>query len=305
MVVDAPLGEIPTYIVTLTWNNSLDLQRCAASLHESTQHPVQWVIVDNGSTEIERAQIEGYLDEWNPFGLVLVATVLLNPENRGLPAAQNQALDRIDKLQGGNPYQVVLLDADTVVQPGWLTNLIDFAQERPDVGIVGGSKSPTGNPCPVYHNPNGRWYVHDFQYRHPSHFMEGESIDFSCAYLRPELLARGLRFDEAYEIYDGHDQDLSFRVRSWGYRIWQIDAGVLHYASSAMKTAGYQWQGGGRSEWDDLRAKNVARFARIWKPFLAAHRGTVEEEILHMRAMNEKLVNEAGARKDVPQREGL
>jgi len=297
------LGRINTYVVTLTWNNSCDLERCAASLHSATQHPAFWVIVDNGSREIERAQIEGYLDENQPFGQVEVVKYISNTTNRGLPAAQNQALDHIAYLEGGEPYQVVLLDADTEVQPGWLTNLIDFAKERPDVGIVGGSKSPQGNPTPVYHNPNGRWYVHDFQYRHPSGFMEGESIDFSCAYLRPELLARGLRFDEAYEIYDGHDQDLSFRVRSWGYKIWQIDAGVLHYASSAMKATGYRWQGGGRPEWDSLRSKNVARFARIWEPFLAPHRGTVEEEILHMRRMNEKLIAEAGERKAVPARE--
>jgi len=297
------LGQLPTYIITLTWNNALDFVRCADSLARYTIHPARWVIVDNGSEE--RACIEGYLDQMEvcrALGQVEIAAFIENSTNRGLPVAQNQALDQIDQLENG-PYQVVLLDADTVVQQGWLTNLIDFAQTRPEVGIVGGAKSPEGPPCPVYHNPNGRWYVHDKQHKHPSGFMEGESIDFACAYLRPELLARGLRFDEGFEIYDGHDQDLSFRVRSWGYRVWQIDAGVLHYASSAMKSTDYQWQGGGRTEWDALRTKNVARFARIWEPFLTPDRTTVEEEMLHMQRMNTKLVAEAGERKAVPSRE--
>ena len=296
-----------TYIVTLTWNNATDFARCAGSLEHSTYVPAQWVVVDNGSRPEERAAIKGRLDAI-PRALIRPAEIrlaafLTNPENRGLPAAQNQALDWIDEQENGQPYWVVLLDADTVVFDGWLSQMGLFAQQHPDVGIVGGAKSPQGTPCPVYHNPIGRWYVHDGQHLHPSGFMEGESVDFCCVLLRPELLARGLRFNEAYEIYDGHDQDMTFRVRSWGYRIWQIDAGVHHYASAVMKTNGYQWQGGGRTEWDDLRAKNVARFARIWKPFLASYRPTIEEEILHMRQMNEKLVAEAGDRKAVPARE--
>jgi len=296
------LGQIPVYIIMLTWNNAQDFIRCANSLCHYTLHPAHWVIVDNGSRPNERELIETYLGDHEDLGQVRVIEYIANSENRGLPVAQNQALEFIDGALAGRPYQVVLMNADTVVHSGWLTNLIDFAQARPDVGIIGGAKSPRGNPAPVYHNPNGRWYVHNEQYKHPSGFMEGESIDFACAYLRPELLARGLRFDEEYRIYDGYDQDMSFRVRSWGYRLWQIDAGVHHYASSAMKAAGYQWQGGGRVEWDALRAKNVARFARIWEPFLAPYRSSIEEEMLHMRRMNEKLVEQAGDRKQVPGR---
>jgi len=292
------------WLITPTWNNAQDFNRCVRSVISNTDLSLieGWVVIENGSRKIERDAIANIVFEYFRRQM-LIFSLLENATNQGIPNAQNKALDYIQSSTRPHDVSCVFLDADIVAQPGWLTKLVSFAEAHPDIGIVGGAKSPQGTPSPVYHTPDGRWYVHDRQHKHPSGFMEGESIDFCCAYLQPELLARGLRMDTAYEIYDGYDQDMSFRVRSWGYRIWQIDAGVLHYASSAMKVAGYQWQGGGREEWDQLRAKNVQRFARLWKPFLAAPRATIEEEMLHMRTMNEKLVAKAGDRKAVPARE--
>lgn len=287
-----------TYIVILVWNNANDFEQCVASLVLNTFASASLVIVDNGSGDHERREM------FRCFGLLgrsaaKMAGTISNEHNRGIPAAQNQALDLIQRVEDG-PYGVVLLDADTVVRPFWLTRILDYAEAHPDVGIVGGAKSPGGHSHPVYHHTDGRWYVHDKQCQHPSGFMEGESVDFACAYLRPELLQRGLRMDEGYEFYDGHEQDMTFRVRSWGYRVVQIDAGVLHYGSAAMKANGYTWSGGGRQQWDELRAKNTKRFADIWEPFLAGRRHSVEEEIEHMAAMNAKLVAEAGDRKELP-----
>jgi len=290
---------VNTYIVVLTWNNANDFEQCAASLKTNTYAPARLVVVDNGSEREEWREVMKALQQLRGR-CVAVAGMINNPHNRGIPAAQNQAMDLIERA-GEAPYGIVLLDADTVVEPHWLTKILDYAERHPDVGIVGGAKSPGGYSHPVYHHTDGRWYVHDRQCEHPSGFMGGESVDFACAYLRPELMARGLRMDEAYELYDGHDQDMTFRVRSWGYRVVQLpDAVVLHYGSAVMKARGYNWSGGGKQEWSELRAKNTKRFVDIWEPFLAGRRHSVEEEIEHMREMNAKLVAEAGDRKQVP-----
>ena len=95
---------------------------------------------------------------------------------------------------------------------------------------------------------------------------------------------------------------MTFRVRSWGYSVCAIRAGVEHYASAAMKAKDYKWEGGGRDEWDLLRERNTQRFAKIWEPFLAPGRGSVEAEIAHVWEMNKKLMAEAGDRKLVPER---
>jgi len=290
------------YIITPTWNDGEDFATCVSSVARHTTHPVHWVIVENGSRPEERGIVDACIGDYDQNASLAPITFayLSNAENIGIPRAQNQALDWIAE-QDPDLYDVVFLDADTVVvEQGWLETMIRYACNHPDVGMVGGAKSRNSHPPVVYYHTNGRWYVHDNQWLHPSRFYEGESVDYACVYLRPVLLARGIRFDEGYHIYDGHDQDFSFRVRSWGYRLWQIDPGVLHFPSSAMKKAGYQWPGGGKPEWDALRAKNLERFSSIWAPFLAPGRATVEEEISHMRRMNQKLVREAGERKEVP-----
>jgi GT2 family glycosyltransferase len=290
-------------MVMLVWNNANDFAQCAASLKPNTYAPASLVLVDNGSEQAECLKTMKVLQQLRG-GPIREAGLIWNPHNRGIPAAQNQAMDLIERVEQGT-YGVLLLDADTVVEPRWLTKILDYAESHPDVGIVGGARSPGGYDHPVYHHTDGRWYVHDKQCQHPSGFMEGESVDFACAYLRPGLVARGLRFDEGYELYDGHDQDLTFRVRSWGYRVVQVEAGVLHYGSTAMKANRYNWSGGGKQEWSELRAKNTKRFADIWEPFLAGRRHSIEEEIEHMREMNAKLVAEAGDRSKIPPLPGI
>lgn len=285
-----------TYIVIPTWNSATDFVHCTTRLIAHTRQPVGLIVVENGSRPEQRRVIEGVcaetLSHFRPLDHI---GFIQNTKNLGIPVAQNQALDWIAHQDDG-PYGVVLLSADAFVrETGWLGKMLAYAENTPDAGVIGGSGSRAWHPLPVYHHDDGRWYVHRNQWEHS--FQEGESVDFACVYLRPELLARGLRFDEAYEIYDGYDQDLSFRVRSWGYRVMQMDTGVDHYASSAMKREGYRWDGGGRKEWDELRAKNVRRFAKTWRPFLSGRRQTVEQEIEHMAAMNRKLVDEAGDRK--------
>ena len=290
------------YIITPTWNDGEDFSTCASSVARHTTHPVHWVIVENGSRPEERGIVEACIENYDQNASLapISFTYLPNAENVGIPRAQNQALNWIAE-QDQDLYDVVFLDADTViVETGWLETMIRYVCNHPDVGMVGGAKSRNSYPPVVYYHTNGRWYVHDKQWLHPSCFHEGESVDYACAYLRPALLAHGIRFDEGYHIYDGHDQDFSFRVRSWGYRLWQLDPGVIHFPSSSMKKAGYKWSGGGKPEWDALRAKNLERFSSIWAPFLAPGRATIEAEISHMERMNQKLVREAGERKEVP-----
>jgi len=288
------------YIITLTWNCGDEFARCARTVTGNTITPALWAITDNGSLPAERELVEQGIADAG--GRVRVVRYLRNPENVGLPAAYNEAMDWIAKNEP-RPFHLILLSADTAIaRLGWIRKFLDYAEANPSAGIIGGAKSPLGVCRPVYHHRNGRWYVHDKQTL--AEFNQGETVDFAGVFIRAEVMARGIRFDPGYEFYDGHDQDLCFRVRSWGYTVDQIDAGILHYGSAAMKKAGYRWHGGGRHEWDALRAGNVERFAETWAEFLANHRPTVEAERAHVERMNAKLIAEAGDRKKVPGRRG-
>lgn len=287
-----------TYIVTPTWNCADELDRCARALIERTMTPVSWVVVENGSEPKQRTRIEEILAGVKRCRVRLMHYIC-NETNLGIPMAQNQALDWIASYSS-EPYQVLLLDADA--EPafqGWLANLLLFAARNPDVGLIGGSRSPHGASLPVYYNHVGRWYQHD-EMAGRGEMYSAECIDFATALLTWNVLREGIRFDTGYRIYDGHDQDLAFRVRSWGYDVRQAEATVDHRPSSAMKGRDYQWDGGGRREWDALRAANIARFVRIWGEFLAPERVGPDAEIEHVERMNQQLIAAAGKRKAVP-----
>jgi len=286
------------YIVTPTWNCGAEFGRCVESVLEEWETleltlPTRWIVVENGSQSEERATVTAAVErmlqaEWQ-------VEYITNQTNLGIPVAHNQALDWI-RTHEREPFGVVLLSADTVVTEGWLDNVLNFAAWNDDAGVIGGAKSPQGASLPVFHDHNGRWYQHS---KIPPDFCEGESVDFSMAYITPRALGAGIRFDTGYQIYDGYDQDLCLRLRSWGFRVYQTDAGVIHHGSAAMKKAGYQWAGGGREEWDALRARNIERLVAIWGDWLRPRRKSVAEEREHLALMNRRLIAEAGYRKRV------
>lgn len=287
------------YIVTPTWNCGQEFERCVRSLIAHTDLPAKMVVVENGSLPGEREYVKDVLGELiaSPVSKVEFVRYLENAENLGIPVAQNMALDWIAGAEAG-PYHVVLLDGDTeVASYGWLGKLVMFAEEHPKAGIVGGSKSPMGGSHPVFLNATADWYARDDL---DGQDTQGETVDFALAFIRAEVMARGLRMDDGYDFYGSHDDDMCWRVRSWGYEVWQHDADVLHHGSAAMKKAGFRWKGGGAQEWALLREANRKRMIKVWGKWLANKRDTLADERAHLERMNARLVAEAGDRKAVP-----
>lgn len=74
-----------TSIVMLT-RNGLDLtRRCVESVMRHTEEPLEWIAVDNGSTD-------GTLEFWNSMEDV---KLIANAENRGSPQATTRACLRL------------------------------------------------------------------------------------------------------------------------------------------------------------------------------------------------------------------
>lgn len=111
-------------VVIVNWNVRGLLQRCLRSILESKPSIInlQVIVVDNASTDgsVEMIQAE--------FPNVHLIT---NTHNRGFPAANNQG---IAAAQG---RYVFLLNPDTEVVSDALATMVTFADEHPDVGVVG------------------------------------------------------------------------------------------------------------------------------------------------------------------------
>jgi glycosyltransferase involved in cell wall biosynthesis len=107
--------------------NQLEFTReCIAALVRHSGPPWELIVVDNSSTDGTGAYLNGVQD-----AAAVPVTVISNQENRGFPAAVNQAL-----LQARGEY-LVLLNNDVVVTDAWLDQLIALAEMRVDRRVEG------------------------------------------------------------------------------------------------------------------------------------------------------------------------
>jgi GT2 family glycosyltransferase len=132
-------------IVIVSWNVRGLLRRCLESIYRSKvdsggEHTLsadgradtggradagltlQVIVVDNASSDGSVKMIQ---DDFPDVQLVV------NRENRGFPAANNQGI-----TMAGGRY-VLLLNPDTEIVGNTLTELVAFADQHPDVGLVG------------------------------------------------------------------------------------------------------------------------------------------------------------------------
>jgi GT2 family glycosyltransferase len=90
------------------------------SVIRHTDEPYEFVFVDNGSTD----------ETVSFFETVADATVILNDENKGFAAGNNQG------MAAAKGDYILLLNNDTVVTPEWLNGLLLWLQRDSTIGIV-------------------------------------------------------------------------------------------------------------------------------------------------------------------------
>ena len=110
-------------VCIITWNSREKLADCLAAVPEAcAPRAFEIVLADNGSVDGTAEMVgERFAD----------VRLLLNEENRGVARARNQALGE------ARGQVLVILDDDTVPEPGSLAGLAAVVEERPGVGIAG------------------------------------------------------------------------------------------------------------------------------------------------------------------------
>ncbi len=112
-------------IAIVNWNRPLDTIECLESLDAITYKNHKTIVVDNGS------------DDGSPERIHAAAPgveMLVNPSNLGFAAGINVGIVRA--LELGAAY-VLLLNNDTVVDPGFLEPLVAVCEECRQISIVG------------------------------------------------------------------------------------------------------------------------------------------------------------------------
>jgi len=218
-----------TSIVVISAERGADTRRCVGSILAGTPEPFEIILSDVGSGPETRAIITALEDAHRNI------RVVYNRESTGTTGQRNQG------IWFSRGEQIVLMDNDVLVQPGWLGHLLKRAAGDPGIGLVG-AKLLKAEMEKVYYcgahtialEKAGRVYgiglvkegpLADLGRSDPLALSEGEVPWYTTTALlaKRHVLFEAGGFDDAHEgrgiFIANEDKDLSLSVRKAGYRI--------------------------------------------------------------------------------------
>jgi GT2 family glycosyltransferase len=212
--------------LVLNWNRVADTVRCVASLRQSDYANLSVWVIDNGSSPEAYAALRTDLPN---------IELLRSEVNLGFAAGNNLGLR--EALRRGADYALVV-NNDTVVDPAMVRLLVEAAEQRPAVGLLGPIIYYLDAPDKVWFA--GYRFVHDiYILRRGLHLgrcpQPIEAVDFvsGCGMLiRRSMLAAGLFFGEQYFMYY-EDVDLCFRAKAAGLGVACVTGAKMWHAVSA------------------------------------------------------------------------
>jgi glycosyltransferase involved in cell wall biosynthesis len=169
-------------VITPARNEAANLPRLASALAAQTVRPVEWLLVDNDSTD-DTAAVARAL----PYGPSRIVTAAgRRVPTRGAPVARALMVG-FEALGSDLPDVVVKLDADTSMAPDYFERLLAEFEADPRLGMAGGT---------CYELEEGEWVAR--------HATAGSVRGAARAYRR-ECLADVLPL-EARTGWDGIDE---------------------------------------------------------------------------------------------------
>ncbi|MBN2483563.1 MAG: glycosyltransferase [Candidatus Omnitrophica bacterium] len=211
-------------IVIAVWNLKEITQQCIESIIKNTEAPYRLILVDDASQEPARQYLES-LREDKRIGEYLL---IRNETNLGATKSFNRG------MQASSAEYVVLLNNDTLVTAGWLTEMIAVAESAVDIGIVNpasnnlGQHPPKGIPLDEYAASRRKKF-------HGEYIEMATAVGF-CYLMKRRLLDKIGLWNEQYGLGYFEETEHCIRARQNGYRIVMAKgAYVYHYEKSSFK----------------------------------------------------------------------
>lgn len=240
-----------TSLIIVTYNNLKLTQICLNSILHNTTYPnYEIIIIDNNSTDGARNYLR-YLANRTPL-----VKLILNGENRGFAAANNQGLAQ------AAGERLVLLNSDTVVPKGWLQSLLAHLRQ-PEIGLVGPVTNFVGNEAKIEVSYVTLKQMKDFAAKQMAS-NRGQCFDIHmlamfCVAMRRDVFDEVGWLDEKFGLGLFEDDDYSYRVRAKGYRVvCARDTFVHHFGQAAFKKLIDS------GEYDQIWETNRAYFESKW-----------------------------------------
>jgi hypothetical protein len=220
----------PVTAVVLSWNGREDTLACLRSLVAATYPRLEVVVVDNGSSD---GSADAVAREHPGVALVRLDT------NRGFAGGMNTGI--AEALARGAEH-VMLLNNDTVVEPGFLEPLVEVLEHGEDTSAACSQIVFLDDPGTIWyagaafrpgrgHHGTNRGYG---QPRLPeaTRPFRTERACGGAMLISSAALAEVGSFDESLFAY-AEDTDWSLRSARAGRRILVVPASVVRHAVSA------------------------------------------------------------------------
>lgn len=221
-------------VVIPNWNSLEHLQRCLASLDDQGVE-TELLVIDNGSTDGSVAWMEHE-------GIPHIAL----PSNSGFSVAVNLGAART------NAPAVMVLNADTVLEPGCLATLLGALEVNPALGgvqprILQLEDGAAGGPPRIYSigqslTRDGRGIEEAAgEVQRPEH-LEPREIFGACGaacLLRRELFNQLDGYDESYFSFC-EDVDLNVRARIAGWAFECAPGAAVWHVGNATWQSGFE-----------------------------------------------------------------
>jgi GT2 family glycosyltransferase/2-polyprenyl-3-methyl-5-hydroxy-6-metoxy-1,4-benzoquinol methylase len=217
-------------VIIVTYNNLALNQLCLDSVFNDTDYPnFEVIVVDNASADGTPAYLKALAYPR--------LKVILNQDNRGFSAANNQGL----ALASGQ--YVCLLNNDTIVTGAWLSTLVSHLKANPELGLVGPVTNAIDNEARI---PVGYRDLLDMPawagghcQRHRGQLEDIPMLAFFCVAMPRAVFEKVGPLDERFGIGMFEDDDYNRRVREAGLTVKLArDAYIHHWQKSSFKLIG-------------------------------------------------------------------
>ncbi len=215
-------------IVIPTFNQWEYTKQTIESIEAFTDFSYEIIIIDNASTDNTIENLKKYEN----------VKVISNNKNLGFPIAVNQG---IKEAKGD---YILILNNDVVVTNGWLSKMVEVANLKENIGIVGPiSNSVSGlqidKDAKYSTMDDMHIYAKQISVKNKNQTIEFPRLAFLCTLIKREVIEKIGGLDERFSPGNFEDDDFCLRSQLAGYKsVIARDVFIHHYGSVSFKANG-------------------------------------------------------------------
>ncbi|TSC92001.1 MAG: glycosyl transferase family protein [Parcubacteria group bacterium Licking1014_17] len=204
------------FIVIVQYNQASDTLACLKSLESDLSEGTKIIVVDNDSNEPDRKAVADY--SLRNGNIKFIET----GKNLGYTGGNNAGIKYA--LENGADY-IFILNNDTIIKPGTVRELVNYAKNHPKIGIVSPGVDELGA---VFYGGKIYWFKPELEHNYNKN---GGPLKSKNTYLsgvalmvKKEVFNKIGMFDDRFFLYF-EDVDFSVRARKEGYDL-AVDSSV-------------------------------------------------------------------------------